>query len=293
MTRQGIRIGGLLSFVVLALACTWQQRAERAAEAVARPAAAAAAAAVEAPRPAEPLAAPVLRAEFVAPNLVLSGRVPDATLRNAIIERAQTLYGRAQVSDRIEIVPVARPQWLAAAFPPDLRDTRRATAMLQDGRLLVEGETASDSARARVDALLHAFTAQGLGLDVRLNSGVVVTPASEVDELLAQRGIEFAPGGNTITPSGAGTLELLVPLLQREAPARFEIAGHTDNLGDAQTNLALSRARAAAVRDALGQHGLDPKRFDVAGYGDQRPVADNTTPQGRQRNRRIEINLLP
>ncbi|WP_321839160.1 OmpA family protein [Paraburkholderia bannensis] len=75
---------------------------------------------------------------------------------------------------------------------------------------------------------------------------------------------------------------------------RILVAGHTDAVGDPRSNLALSVARAGAVRDWLiDASGIPAMQFAIQGYGDTRPVADNGTPEGRARNRRVEITLVP
>ena len=70
------------------------------------------------------------------------------------------------------------------------------------------------------------------------------------------------------------------------------VEGHTDNRGTAAYNLDLSRRRAAAVVEYLVQHGIDRKRLVSAGYGFERPIADNATALGRAKNRRVEFRLL-
>jgi outer membrane protein OmpA-like peptidoglycan-associated protein len=70
---------------------------------------------------------------------------------------------------------------------------------------------------------------------------------------------------------------------------RFTIEGHTDNVGSDATNSELSLRRALSVRDYLIGLGVAASRIDVDGYGPSRPVADNSTADGRARNRRVEI----
>lgn len=75
---------------------------------------------------------------------------------------------------------------------------------------------------------------------------------------------------------------------------RILVAGHTDNVGDPDSNLKLSTARAEAVRDWLvDASGMPATQFAIQGYGDTRPLADNDTEAGRARNRRVEITLVP
>jgi OmpA-OmpF porin, OOP family len=80
----------------------------------------------------------------------------------------------------------------------------------------------------------------------------------------------------------------------RDCPdARFEIAGHTDSSGRAAVNQTLSEARAAAVLEALAAEEIETVGLQAVGYGPDRPIADNDTPEGRALNRRIEFALLP
>lgn len=99
-----------------------------------RPATAAQAAADEAP-----LQLPQLRLDFSAQGLVLSGIVPSRSERDAIVARARRLYGADRVADRVEIGAVANPNWLHAAYLPDLRGASAATALLADATLAIDG----------------------------------------------------------------------------------------------------------------------------------------------------------
>ena len=71
-----------------------------------------------------------------------------------------------------------------------------------------------------------------------------------------------------------------------------ELAGHTDNTGDAKTNLDLSNKRAMAVKDYLVNRGIDAARLKAAGYGQTKPIDTNETDAGRQNNRRTELKIL-
>ena len=81
-------------------------------------------------------------------------------------------------------------------------------------------------------------------------------------------------------------------LKQLKAGHVLEIAGYTDNTGDAALNLALSQKRAEAVREAFIKYGADPDMLVAKGYGDADPIASNDTPEGRLKNRRIEYHVL-
>jgi hypothetical protein len=135
---------------------------------------------------AAPVPAPVFHAEFDGATVVLSGRLGDSARRDAIVERARRLYGAEHVTDRLTIAPVTPAPWLDAEFPPDLRGARRASALMQDSRLLVIGETGTDAARTRLEATLQAWVPQGIRIDLRLNSDDV--QAVEPDAIAPSRG---------------------------------------------------------------------------------------------------------
>jgi len=73
---------------------------------------------------------------------------------------------------------------------------------------------------------------------------------------------------------------------------RVEVIGHTDNAGSRAGNLSLSQARAEAVKAYIAGRGVNPGLIAVSGEGPDRPVADNRTPEGRARNRRIEFKVV-
>ena len=95
-----------------------------------------------------------------------------------------------------------------------------------------------------------------------------------------------------ITPSSMGEIRQVARFLRRNDSIRIELAGHTDSIGTRRSNLVLSRERARAVRNSLIELGVDAGRIEAKGYGETRPVADNTTPAGRARNRRVVFTVL-
>jgi outer membrane protein OmpA-like peptidoglycan-associated protein len=83
-------------------------------------------------------------------------------------------------------------------------------------------------------------------------------------------------------------------MIKAHTDKRILVAGHTDNVGDPDSNLKLSTARAEAVRNWLIEaSGIPATQFAIQGYGDTRPAADNHTEAGRAKNRRVEITLVP
>ena len=107
---------------------------------------------------------------------------------------------------------------------------------------------------------------------------------------VATQGIFFDTGSDRIRPESTPTLKEIGAMLNEHADLRLTIEGHTDNVGDAKANLALSEKRAAAVKEHLvEEYGIDAARLEAKGLGASKPSAPNSTAEGRQQNRRVEL----
>ncbi len=103
--------------------------------------------------------------------------------------------------------------------------------------------------------------------------------------------LTFEEGSDAIRAESQEQLENIAAILQAYPAARIKIAGYTDSTGDRRANERLSQRRADAVRDALIARGVERDRIEAEGYGEQFPVADNATEEGRARNRRIALRV--
>lgn len=104
--------------------------------------------------------------------------------------------------------------------------------------------------------------------------------------------VVFDAGKASLQPSALTAIDRLAQLLGVYPERSVRIEGYTDSLGDDAANQQLSERRAAAVRDELLARGVAAERIEAVGYGETRPIADNGTESGRQKNRRIDIVLL-
>jgi OOP family OmpA-OmpF porin len=109
------------------------------------------------------------------------------------------------------------------------------------------------------------------------------------DAKLITHGINFDVDKAIIKPESMGTLNMIVGILKDNPDLKFEIDGHTDNTGDAAHNITLSQQRADAVKTQLLSMGVNATRLSTKGFGDTKPISDNTTPEGRANNRRVEF----
>ena len=101
--------------------------------------------------------------------------------------------------------------------------------------------------------------------------------------------LNFDTNSANLQASSASQLDQIAAMLKGAATLNVEVAGHTDNVGDAAANQKLSEARAAAVAKALSDRGIAATRLSAKGYGATQPVADNRSEDGRAKNRRVEL----
>ena len=104
--------------------------------------------------------------------------------------------------------------------------------------------------------------------------------------------LHFGSGQATILKDSYPELKELLNYLKLKPTKRIEIAGHTDSDGDETSNKTLSQQRADAVRKYLIENGIKESRLFAKGYGESKPVADNSTSQGKAKNRRTEVKFL-
>lgn len=109
--------------------------------------------------------------------------------------------------------------------------------------------------------------------------------------LLISDKINFEVGSATILPDSYTEIDRVVKIL-KEKKVRIRIEGHTDIQGTAAFNQTLSKQRASSIRDYLIKKGIDPEQMGTAGYGSSKPVADNSSKEGRALNRRVEFIVM-
>lgn len=102
----------------------------------------------------------------------------------------------------------------------------------------------------------------------------------------------FETGKANLKNTSFKAIDELAAAMETKSTMEIEIIGHTDNVGDKNTNLQLSQERAEAVRHYLIEKGIVASRITAKGYGDTKPVADNSTNAGKQQNRRTEVRII-
>jgi len=182
----------------------------------------------------------------------------------------------------------AKSQREAAAQAAAAAERERAAQAAAEQQRATEVAIEKAARLAAQEADAHARAEARAQLLNRLNA-VLPTRESERGLVSEIGGVQFATATANLNPPARESLARFSGIVASYPELRFTIEGHTDNVGSDLTNSELSLRRAITVRDYLMSLGVPASSIDVQGYGPNRPVADNTTADGRARNRRVEI----
>jgi OOP family OmpA-OmpF porin len=104
--------------------------------------------------------------------------------------------------------------------------------------------------------------------------------------------VHFETGKSVITSYSMPVLEAFIKVLKDNPDLKFEISGHTDNVGSPEVNRKISMQRAQTCVDFMISRGIAPDRLKPVGYGQDKPVVPNNTPENRAINRRVEAKII-
>ncbi len=113
-----------------------------------------------------------------------------------------------------------------------------------------------------------------------------------ISEDIVLKGVNFKHGSAQLTEEALSILGPVAATLSQHPNVKVEVEGHTDSQGSADYNQGLSQRRAEAVVDYLTENGVDANNLSARGYGEEQSIADNSTPEGRTENRRVELKIL-
>lgn len=231
--------------------------------------------------------------------LTIEGTVPEGATQGQIAELVARAFGASDIEMTLDPVPDL-PEGTGDAIGIAIR----AASLLATGEVTVEGPVITVKGRAftgvgatRLSSDIAGAVPRGFRLDTSVGvakAGPAVPPAecqALFDEVLKVGTIHFATASAEIAQESHGLVDRLAAIAARCPDARLVVEGHTDTEGDPASNRTLSKARADAVVTILTSTGIDPARLTAEGFGSDRPVADNGSPEGRAQNRRIEIRV--
>lgn len=159
-----------------------------------------------------------------------------------------------------------------------------------DGRdITLSGKVPTEDIKTKAGEIAMAFPGVRTVDNQLVAIGDIKAVQAQLDKILIDKKIEFQTGNSVILPVSTPILQEVLSVLTKAPQLSADIYGHTDNVGDATSNRALSLSRAQAVVDWLSQHGVARERLKASGFGPDKPIAPNTTPEGRAKNRRVEM----
>lgn len=151
----------------------------------------------------------------------------------------------------------------------------------------VVGGTAGVLIGKKMDDQAEKIESEIPGVDVkRVDDGIVLT----FDE---NSGVHFDTNQSEITPDSKLVLDKLAKVFNEYPDTNILVVGHTDSSGNDDYNLALSEKRAKSVTGYLIKDGIDASRFETVWYGETQPKYDNSTAEGRAKNRRVNLAIIP
>ncbi|OIP87439.1 MAG: hypothetical protein AUK37_01485, partial [Rhodobacterales bacterium CG2_30_65_12] len=234
----------------------------------------------------------------------LRGRVADEQERMVVESMSRARFGVNKVYSAMRLDPELPRGWSLRVLAglEALDQLANGSVVVQPLVVDVRGATGDRNASAEISRVLSEKL--GEAEDYRVNvryeekldpAAALPTPeecASGVNAALTEAKITFAPGSAEIELGSGHTVDKIAEILKSCPDVAMEIGGYTDSQGREEMNQALSQRRAEAVLSALLARRVLTTNLAAHGYGEENPIADNGTEEGREANRRIEFRLI-
>jgi OmpA-OmpF porin, OOP family len=234
----------------------------------------------------------------------LRGRVADEQERTITESFARAHFGSQKVYAAMRLDPELPRGWSVRTLAAleALSHLANGSVVVQPRVVDVRGATGDTGASAEISRVLSnkLGEAEDFRVNVRYEEALdpvagLPTPqecAAEINAALTESKITFSPGSAEIESSSARTVDKIAEILKTCPDVAMEIGGYTDSQGREEMNKALSQRRADSVLSALLARRVLTTNLTAFGYGEDNPIADNDTEEGREANRRIEFRLI-
>ncbi|SIO17810.1 OmpA family protein [Vannielia litorea] len=250
--------------------------------------------------------------EFVATRspegrVQLRGRVTNEQVREAVKSFAQASFGSEAVYLATRLDPDLPDGWpiRVLAGLTALGHLNSGSVVVQPAYIEVRGTTGNPDAKAEIARHLAEKLGEGAHYEIAVTYEAQLDPLADLptpEQCVARivaineaTKITFEPGSTEISGPAVGVMDRIAEVLKgkcSEVDFEMEIGGHTDSQGREQMNQQLSQQRADAVLKALMDRRVLTSGITATGYGEEMPIADNDTEEGREANRRIEFTLV-
>ena len=234
----------------------------------------------------------------------LRGRLSTEGLRDLADSYAKSHFGSANVYTAARLDETLPDDWATRVLTglEAMASLANGSVNVTPDRLEVMGNTGNKDANTTVASLLADKLGEGADYSIDITYQEKLDPIAglptpeeceaEIREILKIGKITFEPGSATIDAAALGTMDDIAEVLKRCGDIPLEIQGYTDSQGRESMNLSLSQSRAESVLNELRARRVLTSSFVAKGYGEENPIADNKTEEGREANRRIEFRLI-
>lgn len=237
-------------------------------------------------------------------EIQLRGRLPDDVITTVVENFADAKFGQRNITMGTRISEGLPAGWsvrVLAAIEA-LSELSNGAVIVEPGQFQVRGNTGNEDAGAVIARLLIDKLGQSADFDIDVTYVKELDPIAglptaeecinQIKVVTQNRKITFDPGSADLTAATQPVVDDIAEILQRCGDLPIQVSGFTDSQGREVMNQQLSQDRADAVLTALRARRVPVSTFKSIGFGEESPIADNDTEDGREANRRIEFSLI-
>ena len=234
----------------------------------------------------------------------LRGRIPDEITNTVVENFAEAKFGRSNLTMGTRIVEGLPTGWAVRVLAgvEALSELSNGVVQVEPNTFAVRGNTGNIDASADISRLLIEKLGRTADFEIDVTYVEELDPIAGIptpEECIAQinqitevNKIIFDPGSADLTAATQPVVDEIADILKVCGDLRIQVAGYTDSQGREVMNQQLSQDRADAVLTALRARRVPVSTFESIGFGEENPIADNDTEEGREANRRIEFSLI-
>ena len=225
-------------------------------------------------------------------KITLSGEVVDEKAKSSLLNPAKLLWGNDNVIDQLTVKADAKKFWWNVKPLEVLSKLKQIPDFklhLEDNKITGNAIVGTEASKENLLAGLKKWFTSDAQSEVNVDVDAKYASDLVDPNTLLNLSIEYATGASDVPESVKPVLNQIATIL-KEDPRKIAINGHTDNVGVPAENKSLSLTRAEKIKAYLESQGVDAGQLSAAGFGDSKPLADNSSDLGKAKNRRIEFS---
>ena len=228
-------------------------------------------------------------------ELILEGYMPSVEAKKELLKFCSGHYKSRKIIDKVDVASGNPSLWntLILSLVKEMKKLDVALVNIVDNRAQISGKVKTQKLKNEFISSLEHFNKKYQILEHLVSMDEPIKVCQEqFDKLLKYQKIKFDIGKSTLRPESNTLILELVNVSSLCPQANLKIIGHTDSLGNNEANKKLSLNRSKAVVSRLFQEGVLLDRMHASGQGESEPIANNSTKEGRAKNRRIEFKVI-